>query len=104
MQHDGCLSSGVIAALLDSACGYATLSLSPPGRAVLAVEFKVSFLSPVNGEAFIARAVVERESGALATCAAEGFSAAGDEEELAAAMISLASSHFARTKPPRPRT
>jgi uncharacterized protein (TIGR00369 family) len=85
---DGSLHTGLIASMLDSACGYATISLSPPGGAVLAVEFKINFLSPARGDAFVARAAVERTSGGLATCTAEGHSVSGGVERLVATMLS----------------
>jgi uncharacterized protein (TIGR00369 family) len=85
---DGALHDGLIASMMDSACGYATISLSPPGGAVLAVEFKINFLSPAKGDAFVARATVQRTHGGLATCSAEGYSEEGGEERLVATMLS----------------
>lgn len=87
-NQDGVLDSGVIASVLDSACGYATLSLSPPGGAVLAVEFKINFLSPPTGETFIARARVNRTAGGLSNCSAEGYTASAGKEKLVTAMLS----------------
>ena len=87
-QPNGDLDAGVIASVLDSACGYATLSLSPPGGAVLAVEFKVNFISPATGEVFVARAEVIRTDGNLSTCTAGGFTTDSGKEELVAAMLS----------------
>src|SRR5581483_7677418 len=40
VQQHGFLHAGVLASAADSACGYAALSLMPPGAAVLSVEFK----------------------------------------------------------------
>ena len=40
-QQHGFLHAGVVTAVVDSACGYAALSLMEPGAAVLSVEFKV---------------------------------------------------------------
>lgn len=85
---DGSLHAGVIASILDSACGYATISLSPPGVAVLAVEFKINFLAPARGGDFLARAAVSETRGELVTCTAEGYSAADGKEKLVATMLS----------------
>jgi len=41
---------------MDSACGYAALSLAPEEADVLSVEFKVNLLAPALGESFVARA------------------------------------------------
>ena len=49
-QQHGFLHAGAVTSVLDSACGYAALSLMPPGAAVLTVEFKVNLLAPAKGE------------------------------------------------------
>jgi uncharacterized protein (TIGR00369 family) len=54
-QQHGFLHAGVVAAVADSACGYAALSLMPEGVAVLSVEFKVNLLRPAAGAHFFAR-------------------------------------------------
>ena len=48
-QQHGFLHAGVVTAVVDSACGYAALSLMEPGAAVLSVEFKVQLLAPARG-------------------------------------------------------
>lgn len=40
-QQHGFLHAGIVAAVADSACGYAALTLMPPGAGVVSVEFKV---------------------------------------------------------------
>lgn len=87
-QQHGFLHAGVVASVLDSACGYATLSLSPPNGAVLAVEFKVNFLSPATGDSFIARGKVLRAGRNLSTCTAEGFAVTSGREKLVSTMLS----------------
>ena len=57
-QQHGFLHAGVIAAIVDSACGYAALSLMPARASVLTVEFKVNLLAPAKGERFVARGKV----------------------------------------------
>jgi len=49
-QQHGFLHAGVVAAVADSACGYAALSLMPAEAAVLSVEFKVNLLRPAAGQ------------------------------------------------------
>jgi uncharacterized protein (TIGR00369 family) len=51
-QQHGFVHAGIIAAALDSACGYAAFSLMPPEAAVLTVEFKTNLLAPASGERF----------------------------------------------------
>ena len=70
-QQHGFLHAGVVAAVADSACGYAALSLMPEGVAVLSVEFKVNLLRPAAGEHFRALGKVIRAGRTLTVCAAE---------------------------------
>jgi len=48
-QQHGFLHAGIVATLLDSACGYAAFSLMPADAAVLTIEFKVNLLAPARG-------------------------------------------------------
>src|SRR3712207_6451317 len=41
-QQHGYLHAGIVAAVVDSACGYAAMSLAPAGAEVLSIEFKRS--------------------------------------------------------------
>src|SRR5262245_66627664 len=59
-QQHGFLHAGIVAAALDSACGYAAFTLMPEGAGVLSVEFKTNLLAPARGEELIARARVVR--------------------------------------------
>lgn len=88
VQQHGYLHAGVIATVLDSACGYAALSLAEPGVAVLAVEFKVNFLSPAEGERIVARGRVVRSGRTLTVCKGEAFAVAGGQEQHVASMLS----------------
>ena len=59
-QQHGFLHAGIVTTVVDSACGYAALSLMEPGAAVLSVEFKVNLLAPAVGARFLARGRVVR--------------------------------------------
>jgi uncharacterized protein (TIGR00369 family) len=59
-QQDGFLHAGISTAIVDSACGYAALSLMPEDFQVLSVEFKINLLSPAIGEYFLAEGRVLR--------------------------------------------
>lgn len=72
-QQNGFLHAGVVASIADSACGYAALSLAPPGHDVLAVEFKINLMRPATGERFLARGRAIRAGRLLSTCRAEVF-------------------------------
>jgi uncharacterized protein (TIGR00369 family) len=70
-QQHGFLHAGVVAAVADSACGYAALSLMPARAAVLSVEFKLNLLAPAAGTQFQAVGRVIRAGRTLTVCAGE---------------------------------
>ena len=70
-QQHGFLHAGIAAAVVDSACGYAALSLMEPGVAVLSVEFKVQLLAPARGAWFRARGEVVRAGRTLSVVSGE---------------------------------
>ena len=70
-QQNGFLHAGVIASIADSACGYAALTLMPPGSDVLSVEFKVNLLAPAVGDRFRAVGTVVRSGRTLTVCSGE---------------------------------
>ena len=70
-QQHGVLHAGAVTAVVDSACGYAALTLMPPGTAVLSVEFKVNLLAPAAGREFEATGRVVRAGRTLTVCAGE---------------------------------
>lgn len=67
-QQHGFLHAGVATALVDTACGYAALSLMPAGAAVLTVEFKVNLLAPGQGERFVAVGRVVKAGRSVMVC------------------------------------
>ncbi len=67
-QQHGFLHAGVVTSVIDSACGYAALTLMPPDRAVLSVEFKVNLIAPAQGATFQARGRVVRAGRTLTVC------------------------------------
>jgi uncharacterized protein (TIGR00369 family) len=51
-QQHGFLHAGMLAAALDSACGYAAFTLMPADSGVLTIEFKINLLAPARGPRF----------------------------------------------------
>ncbi len=87
-QQHGHIHAGVLAAIADSACGYAAYTLMPEDSEVLSVEFKLNLLRPAAGERFAARARVLRAGRTLTTTAADVFAFAGEGgEQLVATML-----------------
>jgi len=72
-QQHGFLHAGVLATVLDSACGYAAFTLMPADSGIVSVEFKVNLLSPAAGARLLARARVVRAGRTLTVCQADGF-------------------------------
>ncbi|MFB8006084.1 PaaI family thioesterase [Nocardia sp. NPDC056000] len=70
-QQNGFVHAGAITTLADSACGYAAMSLQPPDRDILTVEFKVNLMSPPVGQRFLATATVVKSGRTLTVCTAE---------------------------------
>ncbi|MGC1453550.1 MAG: PaaI family thioesterase [Candidatus Sulfotelmatobacter sp.] len=86
-QQNGYLHAGAITAVLDSACGYAALTLAPEGKEVLTVEFKVNLLAPAAGEVFAARAQVKKTGRTLTVCTADAFAISDGGEKVVATML-----------------
>ena len=59
-QQNGSLHAGTVAAIADTACGLAALSMMDAGSNVVSVEFKLNLLVPAAGERFLARGRVVR--------------------------------------------
>jgi len=89
-QQHGFLHAGVVAAALDSACGYAAFSLMPESVGVLSIEFKTNLLAPVRGDELIARGRVVRAGRTVTVCQADAFMIeAGDEKPVATMLATM---------------
>lgn len=85
-QQDGFLHAGIVTTLVDSACGYAAYTLMPADSRVLAVEFKVNFLSPACGERFRAEGRVAKSGKTISVCEGKMFAIEAGQETLVAMM------------------
>jgi uncharacterized protein (TIGR00369 family) len=83
-QQHGLLHGGVVASLVDVACGYAALSVMPLDREVLTVEFKIHFLKPANTDRVIAVGKVVQAGRTLTVC--EGLAYDGTRTRVLARM------------------
>ena len=72
-QQHGLLHGGLLAALVDVACGYAALSMMPADREVLTVEFKINFLKPAKTDRLIAVGQVVQAGRTLTVCEGSVF-------------------------------
>jgi uncharacterized protein (TIGR00369 family) len=67
-QQHGLFHGGVLASLVDVACGYAALSVMPADREVLTVEFSVHFLKPAKTDRVIVVGQVVKAGRTLTVC------------------------------------
>jgi uncharacterized protein (TIGR00369 family) len=86
-QQHGFMHAGAMTSVVDTACGYAALTLMPPDAAVLSVEFKVNLLAPGEGEAVLARARVLKPGRTLTVVRGDVFAVRRGEEKLVATML-----------------
>ena len=85
-QQDGFLHAGISSTILDSACGYAALTLMPAAARVLTIEFKINLLAPAAGSAFSARGRVRRAGRSVTVAEADLVALGDDRERLVATM------------------
>jgi uncharacterized protein (TIGR00369 family) len=64
-QQAGFVHAGVVAAALDSACGYAAYTLAAANTDVVTSEYKINLLRPTVGDSFVARGRVVRPGATL---------------------------------------
>jgi uncharacterized protein (TIGR00369 family) len=83
-QQHGFVHAGALAAIADSAAGYAALSLMPPGAGVLTTEFKIALLTPAAGERILARGRIIKAGRTLTLAQMEVFSQTAGQEKLVA--------------------
>jgi uncharacterized protein (TIGR00369 family) len=89
-QQHGYVHAGVVAAIADSAAGYAAMSLTPAGSEVLTVEFKLNLLAPAAGDLLVARGRVLRAGRTLTVCeAAVTATSDGEETQCAVALVTM---------------
>jgi uncharacterized protein (TIGR00369 family) len=86
-QQHGYLHGGVLAALLDSASGYAGLTLMPVSAAILGVEFKVNFVAPAIGERVDVFGRVLKSGRTLTVCAGDAYAISDGKQKLVASML-----------------
>lgn len=83
-QQCGFFHGGVVTSIVDSACGYAALTLMPEDTEVLSVEFKINFMKPAKTERLIAIGKVLQSGKILTIC--EGYVYDSSEEKLLSKM------------------
>ncbi len=85
-QQQGFVHGAVIAAIVDTACGYASFTLMPPRVEVVTVEFKINFIAPAVGDKMIARGRVTKAGKTLTVCTGDAFAVKDGKEKLVATL------------------
>ena len=85
-QQHGYTHAGALTSVLDSACGYAALTVAPAGLNVLTVEFKINFLRPAVADRFVAIGKVAKAGKTLTACQGEVIGELGSRRETIAIM------------------
>lgn len=86
-QQHGFIHAGIVTTIVDSACGYAALTLAPAGSDVLTIEYKVNFMEPASGERLIARGRVLRSGRTITVCAGDVSAVRDGGEQPIATML-----------------
>jgi uncharacterized protein (TIGR00369 family) len=82
-QQHGFLHAGVVAAVMDSACGYAAYTLMPEDAGVLSIEFKTNLLAPAKGQRFRFVGTVIKAGRTISVCEGKAYN---DQDKLIATM------------------
>lgn len=85
-QQHGFIHAGVVAMIVDTACGYAALTVMPADAAVLTTEFKLNLLSPAKGERLRAVGRVVRPGRKLVVCLGDVYAEEGAQAKQVALM------------------
>ena len=86
-QQHGFVHGGIIGAALDSACGFASLSLMPVEAGILTIEYKLNLLAPGRGEEFRFVGRVRKAGRTITLAEGEAFALeSGGRERLIATM------------------
>ena len=86
-QQHGFVHAGIVAAIADSACGYAAATLMAADASVLSVEFKLNLLAPARGPLMAARGRVLRRGRTISVCIADVSAIEAGGEKLVATML-----------------
>ena len=85
-QQHGFIHAGMMATVLDSACGYAGLTLMPANAAVLTIEFKVNLLAPAKGQRFRMEGRVIKPGRTITVTEGRAYAIDDGKEKLIATM------------------
>lgn len=86
-QQRGFVHAGAMTAAVDSACGYAALTLLPAECDVLTVEYKVNFLAPAQGNRLLAVGQVVKSGRTVTVCRGDVYMIDAEKVEVICATM-----------------
>lgn len=86
LQQHGYVHAGVVSMIVDSAGGYAGLTLFPADASVLTVEYKLNLLAPAQGERIVAEGFVVKAGRTLCITRGEVHAERDGRRDLVALM------------------
>ena len=86
-QQNGYFHGGVVAAIADTASGYAAYTTMPADSSVLTVEFKINLVNPAAGDRLRAEAKVHKAGRTLVVVGATVAAIRGEREVTCAGML-----------------
>ncbi len=95
-QQHGFLHAGIVAAALDSACGYAGSSLMPAEAAILTIEYKINLLAPAKGQRFRMDGMVIKPGRTITVAEGKAYAIDNGQEKLVATMSATLMAVFGR--------
>ncbi len=86
-QQHGFMHGGILSLALDTACGYAALSLMPADSGVLTIEFKINFVAPARGQRVRLVGQVLKPGRTITVVEGRACAVDGEREKLCATMV-----------------
>jgi uncharacterized protein (TIGR00369 family) len=97
MQQHGFIHAGILATILDNACGYAAFTVMPASAAILSIDFNINLLALARGDHFRFVGHVMRSGRTITVCRAEAIADENDTSIVVAIMIGTLMTVFGRT-------
>ena len=90
-QQHNFFHAGVLTSIVDSACGFAAMTLAPEDKDILTVEFKINFIRPGRTTKLIAVGKVIQSGKTLTICEGSVYDDSGQKliAKMTATMITV---------------
>ena len=93
-QQHGFLHGGIVGAVLDSACGYAALTMIPEDAGILTIEYKLNLLAPAKGDHFRFEGRVTKPGRTITVSDGAAYAIdAGEEKRIATMTATMMAIH-----------